>query len=77
MKLYTELAEYYYEIEKSGRKFQEEVLFLDEIYKKHKVQSVLDIGCGTGEHVLGLYALWPYENPRRYAELGVGYYGAR
>jgi len=57
MKLYTELAEYYYEIEKSGRKFQEEVLFLDEIYKKHKVQSVLDIGCGTGEHVLAMQEL--------------------
>ena len=54
MKLYTELAEYYYEIEKSGRKFHEEVQFLDEIYKKHKVQSILDIGCGTGEHVLAL-----------------------
>ncbi|MBK8396973.1 MAG: class I SAM-dependent methyltransferase [Leptospiraceae bacterium] len=54
MKLYTELAEYYYEIEKSGRKFQEEVQFLDEIYKKHKIQSVLDIGCGTGEHVVAL-----------------------
>lgn len=36
MKLYTELAEYYYEIEKSGRKFQEEVQFLDEIYKNTK-----------------------------------------
>ena len=48
MKLYTELAEYYYEIEKSGRNFQEEVLLLDEIYKKHKVKLVLDIGCGKG-----------------------------
>ncbi|MBP9889440.1 MAG: class I SAM-dependent methyltransferase [Leptospiraceae bacterium] len=57
MKLYTELAEYYYEIEKSGRKFQEEVLFLDEIYKKHKVHSVLDIGCGTGEHVVAMQEL--------------------
>ncbi len=57
MKLYTELAEYYYEIEKSGRKFQEEVVFLDEIYKKHKIHSILDIGCGTGEHVLALQEL--------------------
>ncbi|HNC01036.1 MAG TPA: class I SAM-dependent methyltransferase, partial [Leptospiraceae bacterium] len=57
MKLYTELAEYYYEIEKPGRRFNEEVSFLDEIYRKHKVQTVLDIGCGTGEHVSALQGL--------------------
>lgn len=57
MKLYTELAEYYYEIERPGRKFNEEVLFLDTIYKKYKVQTVLDIGCGTGEHVTALQEL--------------------
>lgn len=57
MKLYTELAEYYYEIEKSGRNFREEVLLLDEIYKKYKIQTVLDIGCGTGEHVVAMQEL--------------------
>lgn len=50
MKLYSELAEFYYEIEKPGRKFIQEVKFLDSIYKKHRVKSVLDLGCGTGEH---------------------------
>ena len=31
MKLYSELAEYYYEIEKPGRKFLQEIKFLDSI----------------------------------------------
>lgn len=54
MKLYTELAEYYYDIEKSGRKFRDEVDFLNEIFKRHNVKTVLDMGCGSGEHVVAL-----------------------
>lgn len=57
MKLYSELAEYYYEIEKPGRKFLQEIKFLDSIYKKHRIRSVLDLGCGTGEHTHALQTL--------------------
>lgn len=51
MKLYTELAEYYYEIEKPGRRFPDEIDFIDSLFQKYKIQSSLDLGCGSGEHV--------------------------
>jgi tRNA G46 methylase TrmB len=54
MKLYTELAEYYYEIEKVGRKFEEEIEFLGKLFLKYNIHTVLDVGCGSGEHVQAL-----------------------
>jgi SAM-dependent methyltransferase len=57
MKLYTELAEYYFTIEEAGRKFPEEVEFLRETFKRHKIQTAVDIGCGTGEHVKEMQAM--------------------
>jgi len=57
LKLYSELAEYYFEIEKPGRKFEDELNFLHEIFKRHKIQTVLDVGCGTGEHVRDLQSM--------------------
>jgi SAM-dependent methyltransferase len=51
MKLYTDLAEYYYEIEKTGRRFPDEIEFIDSLFQKYKINSCLDLGCGTGEHV--------------------------
>lgn len=54
MKLYTELAEYYYEIEKVGRKFEEEIEFLGKLFLKYNINTVLDLGCGSGEHVQAL-----------------------
>ncbi|MDF3820416.1 class I SAM-dependent methyltransferase [Leptospira sp. 96542] len=57
MKLYTELAEYYFTIEEASRKFSEEILFLRDNFKRHKIQTVLDVGCGTGEHVKELQGM--------------------
>ncbi|MCU0823025.1 MAG: class I SAM-dependent methyltransferase [Leptospira sp.] len=57
MKLYTELAEYYFSIEEPSRKFSEEVSFLRETFKRHKIHTALDVGCGTGEHVKELQAM--------------------
>lgn len=54
MKLYSDLAEYYYEIEKIGRNFDVEIQFLIEQFNKYRVKSILDLGCGTGEHVTAL-----------------------
>lgn len=57
MKLYTELAEYYFEIEKPGRKIDEEINFIGEVFKRHKIYTAMDVGCGTGEHVKDLQAM--------------------
>lgn len=54
MKLYKELAEYYYEIEKVGRNFSEEIDFLSKIFSNQGIKTVIDLGCGTGEHVHAL-----------------------
>lgn len=51
MKLYNELAEFYFDIEKPSRKIDSEARFLDRIFRKHRIMSILDMGCGTGEHV--------------------------
>ena len=57
MKLYSELAEYYFDIENHSRAFNQEVTFLHDILKKHRIRTVLDLGCGTGEHVNALQSL--------------------
>ncbi|MCW7487873.1 MULTISPECIES: class I SAM-dependent DNA methyltransferase [Leptospira] len=57
MKLYSELAEYYFTIEEASRKFSEEILFLRDTFKRHKIHTVLDIGCGTGEHIKELQGM--------------------
>ncbi|MDX1961470.1 MAG: class I SAM-dependent methyltransferase [Leptospiraceae bacterium] len=54
MQLYSRLAEYYFEIERTGRNFSEEIEFLDFHFKRFQVKKALDIGCGTGEHVSAL-----------------------
>ncbi|PJZ69030.1 SAM-dependent methyltransferase [Leptospira perolatii] len=57
MKLYSELAEYYFDIERPARKFDQETQFLDRLFRKYRIKSFLDLGCGTGEHVTHLQAL--------------------
>lgn len=50
MKLYNELAEYYFFIENNGRNISSDVAFIKN-YLPAKLQvNLLDIGCGTGEH---------------------------
>ncbi|EMY12010.1 methyltransferase domain protein [Leptospira weilii str. Ecochallenge] len=51
MKLYNELAEFYFDIEKPARKIDSEAKFLDRLFRKHRIMTILDMGCGTGEHV--------------------------
>jgi SAM-dependent methyltransferase len=54
MKLYKDLAEYYYEIEKPGRNIDEEIRFLATIIRNYKLKTAIDFGCGSGEHVNAL-----------------------
>ena len=51
MKLYNELAEHYFNIEKVTRSLSSEIKFLHTIFKKNFTREILDLGCGTGEHV--------------------------
>lgn len=51
MKLYNELAEYYYSIEKKHRNIRDDVLLIVSLLEGLETASILDIGCGTGEHI--------------------------
>ncbi len=55
MKLYHELAEHYFAIENNHRDIRNDVLFITDLLKKKKSPALLDLGCGSGEH-LGLIA---------------------
>ena len=51
MKLYNELAEYYYAIEKENRIIDNDIRMIKSLLKEINNPSLLDIGCGTGEHL--------------------------
>lgn len=51
MKLYHELAEYYYAIEKETRNINDDILMIYNLIKHIKNPALLDLGCGTGEHL--------------------------
>jgi len=57
MKLYNELAPYYFDIESSTRIFKKEIEFLNDVLKRHRIRTILDIGCGSGEHVNALQGI--------------------
>ncbi|HOO72068.1 MAG TPA: class I SAM-dependent methyltransferase [Spirochaetota bacterium] len=52
MKLYSELAEYYFAIEKHHRNINDDIIFIKSLIGINNSDiSILDIGCGTGEHL--------------------------
>ena len=52
---YDKLAEYYDITElKAGESYERINDFLDKIFKKNKIKTVLDMTCGTGAQVIGL-----------------------
>lgn len=51
MKLYKELAEYYFAIEANHRNILYDTHLISTHLKKYIEPSVLDLGCGTGEHL--------------------------
>lgn len=54
MKLYQELAPYYFDIEKPSRALKKEFQFLVNEFESRKLEKILDAGCGSGEHVAHL-----------------------
>ncbi|HOT44710.1 MAG TPA: class I SAM-dependent methyltransferase [Spirochaetota bacterium] len=53
MKLYHELAEHYFAIENNHRDIRTDVAFITSLLGSRENPSLLDLGCGSGEH-LGL-----------------------
>lgn len=51
MKLYKELAEYYFSIENNHRNIRDDIVLIRSIIANSVNPVVLDIGCGTGEHI--------------------------
>ncbi|MCU0847933.1 MAG: class I SAM-dependent methyltransferase [Spirochaetes bacterium] len=51
MKLYNDLAEYYFSIENNHRNINDDISFILKIIPSIKDSKLLDIGCGTGEHL--------------------------
>ena len=52
-----EMAEWYDEMYCDEETTQKQIKFLNKIFKKHNIKSVLDIACGTGRHALELKKL--------------------
>jgi len=51
MKLYNELAEYYFAIESNHRNITNDVQFIRSCVTGNEQPELLDLGCGTGEHL--------------------------
>jgi SAM-dependent methyltransferase len=51
MKLYEDLAEHYFEIENHNRDIRKDILFLKSYIPVGKRAEILDLGCGSGEHL--------------------------
>ena len=51
---YSKFAEYYDAIELGGGKSSGSAIFLDKIFRKNKIKTILDMTCGTGAQSIGL-----------------------
>jgi SAM-dependent methyltransferase len=51
MKLYEELAEYYFAIENHHRDIRKDIQFIKSYIPVGKRAEILDLGCGSGEHI--------------------------
>jgi ubiquinone/menaquinone biosynthesis C-methylase UbiE len=51
MKLYNELAEYYFSIESNHRDIGHDIALIRSLLHGITQPSILDLGCGTGEHL--------------------------
>ena len=62
-KLYTSFARYYDRLESQYRNYEEDSRWIDTTINEHGAKSVIDISCGTGNHITKLAQL----NKRRFA----------
>ncbi len=53
--LYSKLSKWYDEIYVDEEETKKEINFLDKIFKKHNIKSILDVACGSGRHTFELY----------------------
>ncbi len=51
MRLYNELAEFYFEIEAQHRDIERDIDIVRSLLLKKETPAILDLGCGTGEHL--------------------------
>jgi SAM-dependent methyltransferase len=51
MRLYNELAEYYFFIENKHRNISHDISLVKQYLPRNSKPALLDIGCGTGEHL--------------------------
>ena len=51
MKLYSELAEYYFSIQNVSRNINDDISLIRSLLHGKKNPSLLDLGCGSGEHL--------------------------
>lgn len=51
MKLYKELAEYYFTIESKHRDITDDIAFIRTFIHGMSAPKLIDLGCGTGEHI--------------------------
>ena len=54
MKLYSELAEYYFSIEANHREIENDIILIRSYLNGLDQPSILDLGCGTVEHLNSL-----------------------
>ena len=56
-KLYTSFAHYYDRLESQYRNYEEDSRWIDALLIKHSARNVIDISCGTGNHITRLSEL--------------------
>src|SRR5208283_487811 len=53
-KLYTSFARYYDRLESQYRNYEEDSRWIDRTISQHGAKNVIDISCGTGNHITKL-----------------------
>jgi SAM-dependent methyltransferase len=57
MTFYDQIAKYYDYIQRGVTRYEKEAREIDHIFRPHQVDTILDLACGTGSHVIELAKL--------------------